>query len=253
MTRPFVVFNAASRDRRELVGDRADGEPSSCRSTCPRAATPTIDLDAARRRRRRAVTVADRVARERAAARHVGRRRAAHVGVRQGARPRGARARRARQPVPAARRQPAATSTRGTSTSTTSTQRVDLTERLVDRDRRARPAARRGALRARVRRVDDHADDAARERIAPARLRHRGRLARAPQVPEGRVPGRRAREPRDLRDPVRPPRTADAREHVVGRRALRGVRAPVGRPRASRATASRSSTTASTATTSTAT
>ena len=34
---------------------------------------------------------------------------------------------------------------------------------------------------------------------------------------------------RDLRDPARPSRTADRREHQLGRSALRGVRPPVGR------------------------
>ena len=104
-------------------------------------------------------------ARERAAPRRVGRLRAPHVGLRQGARPRGARARRARQLVPAPRRQP------------TRVRRVERRHRLsrpsrrprrrlVDQRRRARALARRGALRPRVRLVDDHADDAPRE---PAR------------------------------------------------------------------------------------
>ena len=67
-------------------------------------------------------------------------------------RPGSARARRARQPVPAPRRQPAATSTRGTSTSNTSTIARRSHRDHVDRRRRARSAARRRALRARVRR-----------------------------------------------------------------------------------------------------
>ena len=63
--------------------------------------------------------------------------------------------------------------------------------------RRARPGACRGALRARVRpstitqTIGSRADRG-------GSIRDRGRLARTPQVLEGRVPGRRAREPRDL-------------------------------------------------------
>ena len=253
MTRPFVVFNAASRYRRELVEVPTDGAGrSSCRSRCPRAATPR-STSTRRGPSFAAVTVTDRLARERAAARHVGRRRV--CSRRSSTRSSGARCSRP--------------DARGNLFQLHDDNPRDFDAWNVDReylDHRVDLTAvtsievvEQDPLRAGVRFVrefgdsTDHADGAARERIAPARLRHRGRLARAPQVPEGRVPGRRAREPRDLRDPVRPSRTADAREHVVGRRPLRGVRAPVGRSRASPATASRCSTTASTATTSTAT
>ena len=111
------------------------------------------DVDVERRPASRScrapVSVSERVARERAAARHLGRRRSAHVDLRQGARPRGARARSARQRVPTARRQSARV------------RRVERRHRLprsprrphrhlVDRGGRAGPAAGRRALRARA-------------------------------------------------------------------------------------------------------
>ena len=71
-----------------------------------------------------------------------------------------------------------------------------------------------GALRAAVRFVREFgsskldAANGAGRRLARASIRHRGRLARGPQVPEGRVPGRRALAAGDLRDPVRPRRAA---------------------------------------------
>ena len=47
MTRPFVVFNAASRDRRELVEFDADGDAELVPVTVPACGYSTIDLDAA--------------------------------------------------------------------------------------------------------------------------------------------------------------------------------------------------------------
>jgi alpha-mannosidase len=48
MTRPFVVFNAASRDRRELVEIPTDGDPELVSVAVPACGYSTIDLDAAR-------------------------------------------------------------------------------------------------------------------------------------------------------------------------------------------------------------
>ena len=100
-----------------------------------------------------------------------------------------------------------------------------------------------------LRLVDASRSDLARDRFEPARLRDRGRLARVAPVPQGRVPGRGAFTPRDLRDPVRPPRAADAREHDAGTSPASRCARSSG-PTCPRATtASRCSTTASTATT----
>ena len=229
MTRPFVVFNAASRDRRRADRDRDRQRCAcSCRSTCRRAATPRSTS----MRRRRA---APRGARHRSSARErvAARRRGTTTVSSRRCSTRSTTARCSR-PVRAATSSNSTTTTRRSSTRGTSTSTTSTTASTSPRCRRSRLSrAVRSAASVRFVRefgvVEDHADDAARERIAAARVRHRGRLARAPQVLEGRVPGRRAREPRDLRDPVRPPRTPDAHEHVVGCRALRGVRAPLGR------------------------
>ena len=195
MTRPVVVFNAASRNRRELVEVATNGAPELVSVAVPACGYSTIDLDAARPSFV-AVSVSDRWLENEllrvtwdddglltSVFDKEHRREVLAPG-------------RARQPVPAPRRQPAATSTRGTSTSTisttASTSPTVTSIEVVERD----------PLRAGVRFVREFGDSTITqtirlvERIAPARLRDRRRLARAPQVPEGRVPGRRAREPR---------------------------------------------------------
>ena len=141
---------------------------------------------------------------------------------------------RARQRVPAARGPPAGV------------RRVERRHRLprpphrphrhlVDRRGRARPAARRGAVRPRASAISTITQTM---RLASGSRRlefetevdwheHHKFLKVA-------FPVNVHASPRDLRDPVRPPRAADAREHVVGCRALRGVRAPLGRPERAR-------------------
>ena len=110
MTRPFVVFNAASRDRREVV-EVASGRRARARAgrRCPRCgyADDRLSTRRAQPSRRPRSAVSDRSLENELLRVDVGRRRLAHVDLRQGARPRGARARNARQSVPAARGQPA--------------------------------------------------------------------------------------------------------------------------------------------------
>ena len=117
--------------------------------------------------------------------------------------------------------------------------------------RRARPAGRRDPRRAVVRGVAAHPD---RSRLTAGsradRRRHRGRLARAGEVPQGRVPARRARRPVRGRDPVRPRAPADPHQHQLGRRPVRDLLPTAGSTSPSPATASRCSTTRPTATTS---
>ena len=75
---------------------------------------------------------------------------------------------------------------------------------------------------------DHHPDHAPVRRDAAARVPHRRGVARAAPVPEGGLPRLRPLHARDLRDPAWPSRTADRRQHQLGRGALRGVRPPVG-------------------------
>ena len=67
-------------------------------------------------------------------------------------------------------------------------------------------------------------------RIPAHRLSDGGRLVGTAGAAQGGVPGGGALDPRHLRNPVGLDRAADALEHVVGLRALRGGRAQVGRP-----------------------
>ena len=60
MTRPFVVFNAGSRNRRELVEIPTGDEPELVSVAVPACGYSTIDLDAARPSFE-AVTVTDRM------------------------------------------------------------------------------------------------------------------------------------------------------------------------------------------------
>ena len=94
----------------------------------------------------------------------------------------------------------------------------------------ARPCRRPAPLRTLERDRDLH--DA--RRITAARHRHRARLAarRAPAV-DG-VPARPPRRHRRLRHPVRPRPAPDASVDVVGRRQVRGLRAPLRRPQRAR-------------------
>ena len=90
----------------------------------------------------------------------------------------------------------------------------------------------RGALRLvwRYGGLDHHAAADDLPRVAAHRLSHGSRLVGAAGAAQGRVPGRGALDPRHLRNPVRLDRAADALEHVVGLRALRGGGPQVGRP-----------------------
>ena len=163
---------------------------------------------------------------QRAAAGRVGRRRPADVGLRPRPRPRGARARPVGQRVPPPPRPARASTTPGTSTAPTSTTSrscagpVDVS---VVEPGRVRFRRRFGGSH-------DRPDAGPGARLPAHRLRHRRRLARAPPVPEGRLPGRHPHRPGHVRDPVRPRQPPDAREHVVGAGPLRGVRPPLGRP-----------------------
>ena len=105
-------------------------------------------------------------------------------------------------------------------------------------DRRRRVGAR-DRDRARPRHRRDHAPLLPLlDRAAPAHLRlhpanrlpHRGRLARDPHPAQGRLPRRRQRLPRHLRDPVRRHRPPDPPQHLVGPGPVRGLRPEVGRP-----------------------
>ena len=69
----------------------------------------------------------------------------------------------------------------------------------------------------------DPAAHAASRRQAP-RLRDRGRLARAGEVPQGRLPGRRARRSVSGRDPVRPCLPPDPLQHQLGGGQVRDLR-----------------------------
>ena len=202
MTRPVVVFNAASRDRRELVELTTNGAPELVPVAVPACGYSTIDLDARAPVGPCSLGVGTWV-RERAPPRRLGRRGRAHLRVRQGARSRGRRAWGDRQPVPAPRRPSARV------------RRVERRHRLprparrshrrhLHRDRGDRPAPCRGAIRPSFRGVDDHADGPPGRGCSSHRLRDGGRLARAPQVPEGGVSGgrprRRARPTRSSTD-----------------------------------------------------
>ena len=81
-----------------------------------------------------------------------------------------------------------------------------------------------------VRRVVRQLPGRAADRAAPRpdRDRHRGRLARARAGAEARRRLRRARRQGAVRDAVRARRAPHARQHQLGRRTLRGVRAPMG-------------------------
>ena len=140
--------------------------------------------------------------------------------------PGGARARRPRQRVPAPPRPAQLTSTPGTSTASTST--------------RSRSSPRSISIEV-VERARSGWRSASRAASAPRRITRRLRLAtgsrRLDFVTEVDWHERHrflkvafpvdVHSPRgDLRDPVRPRRAADAREHVVGPGPLRGVRPP---------------------------
>ena len=66
--------------------------------------------------------------------------------------------------------------------------------------------------------------------LAPARVPHERRLARAAYAAQGLLPARRPRSECDLRDGVRLRRAADALLDELRPGALRGARPPVGRP-----------------------
>ena len=78
-----------------------------------------------------------------------------------------------------------------------------------------------------------------------------GRLARAETLLKAGLPARRARRPVRLGDPVRPRAPADARQHQLGRGAVRDLRAPLGARRRAGLRRRAASTTPPTATTST--
>ena len=101
-------------------------------------------------------------------------------------------------------------------------------------DRFAGTGCRVADDRALVRRVaGDAGADAPRRRSDPPH-RQRHRLARASQDAEARLPAGCARRPGRCRDAVRPHPASDAREHVMGCRALRAVRAAVAARRRAR-------------------
>ena len=106
----------------------------------------------------------------------------------------------------------------------------DLVE-TVALDRRAGSG---GARRPLDRPVDDHAEGVAAGERPRRRHPHRGRLARAPEAAQAGVPARRARGPGHLGDPVRACPPPDAREHVLGRSAVRDLRTPMGARRRAR-------------------
>ncbi len=98
--------------------------------------------------------------------------------------------------------------------------------RRPDRGRRDRRRRRRGRGDPQLRRLLGHQPDQPR-RGSGARG-DRGRLARTRAGPQGRLRRRRAHGRGAIRDAVRARGPADPREHHVGRRPLRGLRAPVG-------------------------
>ena len=68
----------------------------------------------------------------------------------------------------------------------------------------------------------------------PGRDRDAGRLARATDAAQARLPARRARRPGRLGDPVRPRPPPDARQHLLGRRPVRDLRTSLGARRRAR-------------------
>ena len=124
--------------------------------------------------------------------------------------------------------------TRGTSTSTTAgRRRARPRSTTIGLDAaRGRPAVvviRRSSASSTI----DAADHAARP-DASAVDRQRHRLARAAEVAQARVPARRARRPVAAETQFGHVCRADPRQHVVGCRALRDVRAPLGARRRTR-------------------
>ena len=105
-------------------------------------------------------------------------------------------------------------------------------------DHRRRPAGgRRWCVRREFGSLDDDADlhDARRQRSARPHLRHRLARGRAAAVADGAA--RRARPRGRVRHPVRPRDAADAREQLVGRRQVRGVRPSLRRSQRARRSA----------------
>ena len=96
-------------------------------------------------------------------------------------------------------------------------------------DRRARPGARGPRADVALRGFRDPPAHRAVSAPRPHRLRNGGRVARAQQAAQGRLPGAGQRAAGDLRPLLRDHRATDSREHQLGRREVRGLRAHVGR------------------------
>src|SRR6266545_2765195 len=96
---------------------------------------------------------------------------------------------------------------------------------------RARTAGRRGPDRARLRVLPGRPDGTGIRGQLPDRDRHRDRLARTAQDPQGRLPARRARRPLRSGDPVRPSLPPYAHQHQLGLCPVRGLLPPLGPPR----------------------
>ncbi len=172
-------------------------------------------------------------ARERAAPGRAQRCGRAGLPLRQGARPRGPRPRRGRQPVPALRGH--ARPVRGVGHRRLLRRPPRAARRQGDaprgRDRAAARIAPSGAVDCRL---DAPAADQPRSREPHAHLRDGDRLARAAAAPQGRVPRRRPQPGGNLRHRLRQHGAADAPQRPGGGGEVRGPRPPLGRPLAGR-------------------